>query len=336
MCALFINYVRSAILALYTMPQFRLFILIDCETEILIRDKTNWETCLVTLQAAGAISRKKSCVDMKSTDSCFKICLTSIAALCFGLCLKSLNTNHKGLTLDQVNSYKKNGILVVNEQVFSQDKLDDITKTLLLVVKSLPEGTQVESAPQTIHAHLKNEKLLKIAREPNIVHMASQLLESKDVNIFTTRILCKMPKIGQKIPWHQDSLYWPLKPLKVVSFWLALDDVTIENGGMEMVNFTGMPKVRNWNLPVVQDQEDQGTNFFQHIPNNLIPKETIIHHSLKKGQASFHDAYIPHSSPPNLSANRRCAWIVRYIPHDTILVPSERNDFHNHQLIKAN
>ena len=23
----------------------------------------------------------------------------------------------------------------------------------------------------------------------------------------------------------QDSLYWPLEPLKVVSFWLALDDV---------------------------------------------------------------------------------------------------------------
>ena len=46
--------------ALYTMPQFRLFVLIDCETEILIRVKTNWETCLVTLQAAGGISRKKS------------------------------------------------------------------------------------------------------------------------------------------------------------------------------------------------------------------------------------------------------------------------------------
>ena len=23
----------------------------------------------------------------------------------------------------------------------------------------------------------------------------------------------------------QDSMYWPLEPLKVVSFWLALDDV---------------------------------------------------------------------------------------------------------------
>ena len=57
-------------------------------------------------------------------------------------------------------------------------------------------------------------------------------------------------------------MYWPLKPLKVVSFWLALDDVTLENGGMLMVNFSGFPKVRENNLPVVQDQEDTGSNFF--------------------------------------------------------------------------
>ena len=65
---------------------------------------------------------------------------------------------------------------------------------------------------------------LKIAQEPIVVQMAGQLLETKNVSIFTTRILCKMPHIGEAIPWHQDSKYWPLEPLKVASFWLALDD----------------------------------------------------------------------------------------------------------------
>ena len=64
------------------------------------------------------------------------------------------------------------------------------------------------------------------------VQIAAQLLNTKQVSIFTTRILCKMPKIGISIPWHQDSMYWPLEPLKVVSFWLALDDVNNLNGGM--------------------------------------------------------------------------------------------------------
>ena len=131
-------------------------------------------------------------------------------------------------------------------------------------------------------------------------------------------------------------MYWPLKPLKVVSFWLAIDDVTLDNGGMNMVNFTGLPKVRQNNLPVVQDQEDTGSNFFQYIPNELIPEESIVQHSLLRGQSSFHDAFIPHSSPPNHSAKRRCAWIVRYIPRETKMVPSQRNDFQNHKLVRAN
>ena len=55
-----------------------------------------------------------------------------------------------------------------------------------------------------------------------------------------------------------------------------------------------------------------------------------------QGQASFHDAFIPHSSTPNNSEKRRCAWIVRYIPRDTEFVENNRNDFKNHELIPAN
>jgi ectoine hydroxylase-related dioxygenase (phytanoyl-CoA dioxygenase family) len=55
-----------------------------------------------------------------------------------------------------------------------------------------------------------------------------------------------------------------------------------------------------------------------------------------KGQALFFDAFIPHSSTPNNSGKRRCAWIVRYIPRDTEFVENNRNDFQNHELMSAN
>ena len=96
---------------------------------------------------------------------------------------------------------------------------------ILFQVDSVPRGTQTETASETIHPHLNDNEILKIAQEPNVVKMAAQLLDTEKVSIFTTRILCKMPYVGEAIPWHQDSMYWPLEPLKVVSFWLALDDV---------------------------------------------------------------------------------------------------------------
>ena len=78
-------------------------------------------------------------------------------------------------------------------------------------------------------------------------------------------------------------------------------------------------------------------NFFsQQILKENIPKDFVFHHLLLSGQASFHDAFIPHLSTQNNSEKQRCAWIVRYIPRYTKFVQNDRNDFHNHQLMDAN
>ena len=47
-----------------------------------------------------------------------------------------------------------------------------------------------------------------------------------------------------------------------------------------MVNFT---VIRRSNLPVVQLEEDSGSNFFQHIPEEYIPGNYVVQHSLLKG-----------------------------------------------------
>ena len=52
---------------------------------------------------------------------------------------------------------------------------------------------------------------------------------------------------------------------------------------MKMINFTGLPKIRENNLPVIQDEEDSGPNFFQHIPEEHIPDGAIVQHSLLRG-----------------------------------------------------
>ena len=43
--------------------------------------------------------------------------------------------------------------------------------------------------------------------------------------------LMKPPGTGEK-RWHQDQGYFRLRPSQVAAYWIALDDVDIENGCM--------------------------------------------------------------------------------------------------------
>ena len=144
---------------------------------------------------------------MKTVDLLIDIILiTAAAATCFvwfSTKKKDQITITRGaaaLTRDEILSYQKEGILIMREQLFSSQKLEDITKVILDQVES--HGA---NSPKLIHSHLWNQSILDIAKEPGVVRIAGQLLETDDVNIFTTRILCKMPQIGQSIPWHQEN-----------------------------------------------------------------------------------------------------------------------------------
>ena len=239
--------------------------------------------------------------------------LAALSVILIGLAVWQAGKGHEEnrLTAAEVESYRRQGILVLRRQLLSPAELETVTDLLLAEVSKLPAGSIVETSGALSAAHLRFPAILAVAQLPSVVAMAGQLLGVAQVDIFTTRILCKPPRVGVEVPWHQDSAYWPLQPLSVASFWLALDDVTPDNGGMRMVNFTGMPEVRGSNLQMVKEEEDGGSNFFQHIREGVIREEAIVVHRLKRGEGSFHDSYIPHSSPPNLSPDRRCAWIVR-------------------------
>ena len=55
--------------------------------------------------------------------------------------------------------------------------------------------------------------------------------------MFRAHYFCKLPE-GQDdrvVVWHQDAVYWPITPSKCVTVWLALTDVTVQNGAMSFV-----------------------------------------------------------------------------------------------------
>merc|ERR1712117_463969 len=164
--------------------------------------------------------------------------------------------NHKVgsfLTSDHLDTFKSDGIVVV-DSLLSESELKDVTSELITrMEKHVAEGVAVDDA--LINHHLTDPYIFNLTKHPNFLAAASQILESPRLRLFSSRLLCE-------VPWHQDSQYWPLEPMKEATLWLALDDVTAENGAMDMFTFNAVPESRGQNLPKLQLAEEVSTEFF--------------------------------------------------------------------------
>ncbi len=70
---------------------------------------------------------------------------------------------------------------------------------------------------QAKNKHLTDKYLMKLASHPKVVSIVSDLIGSDDINIFGTRIRCKLPEMA----WHQDSRYYNMTNYNMISLWLG-------------------------------------------------------------------------------------------------------------------
>lgn len=109
-------------------------------------------------------------------------------------------------------------------------------------------------------------------------------------------------------PWHQDEAYWINMPDKrAVSCWIALDDVTIENGCMWFVPCSQLEPLR----PHVQTGKG-GALCCEATETEGLPVE------MRAGGCTFHHGRTVHYSRGNSTATRRRAFIINFRPEAMI------------------
>jgi ectoine hydroxylase-related dioxygenase (phytanoyl-CoA dioxygenase family) len=65
--------------------------------------------------------------------------------------------------------------------------------------------------------------------------LAAFFLRSAKINLLYDQIFVKEPGTDAPSPWHQDYGVWPIRGSQVMSFWAALDPVTVTSGGLEWI-----------------------------------------------------------------------------------------------------
>ena len=164
---------------------------------------------------------------------------------------------------------------------------------------------------------------------PRFGRWASQVLGARRVRVLEDNALSKDPHTGGALKWHQDYSYWPLAQPAAVTLWIALDDVTIENGAMLMANGSHL---RGEKLPAVFGT---GASYFRErrpktVEQIVDPKSLgmeIEPVTLQAGEASLHHSLTWHASGANDTSNPRRAAVCRYVADGTIWLGERRYEY---------
>src|SRR5215472_1363660 len=216
------------------------------------------------------------------------------------------------LSQREIDTYGEEG-LVVPEYRLPAAKLARLREGLEQLIKDNP-NVRTE---KLISAHItdpKNEGVrgntmfFEFATDPEILDLVECVI-GPDLILWGAQVFSKPPGDGKEVPWHQDGHYWPIRPLATCTVWLAIDDVSPENGAMRYV--PGSHKrglIEHFTDPSDALVLNQVTNP-RYVDESKAKDDT-----LQAGQLSLHDVYLIHGSPANRSNKRRAGLAMRYMP----------------------
>jgi phytanoyl-CoA hydroxylase len=145
---------------------------------------------------------------------------------------------------------------------------------------------------QVIHHLVRNERILD----------AVAALLGPDLKYYADQVLMKSARHGSAVNWHQDSHYWPIEPMNLVTCWLALDDATTENGCMCFIPGSHRDGVKTHTRHDQRTKKVEGVDLDRVVP---VP--------VPAGGCEFHHSLTLHATSENKSPNRRRAIAMVYM-----------------------
>ena len=211
------------------------------------------------------------------------------------------------LSLQQIADYNAQGFLMP----FTGLQIEEARELRAFFDGVLAAFMELGRSSYSINtAHLRFQRIYELVKHPQIVAPVADLLGA-NVVCWGSHFFCKMPNDGKRVPWHQDSTYWPLSPTKTVTVWLAIDDADPENANMKFI-----PKSHLHGLIDYDETHEADTVLDLAVKNPHSYGEGEVDVTLKAGQFSMHSDLLLHGSEANQSDRRRCGLTIRYAAAD--------------------
>jgi non-heme Fe2+,alpha-ketoglutarate-dependent halogenase len=238
----------------------------------------------------------------------------------------------KRLTPEQVDAYHRNGycfpITALPES--------DVAECRANLESYEAEHESIMQTALRNKPHLVFTWVNEIIRDPRIVDVVEDIL-GPNILVWGSNFFIKDPHDPAFISWHQDSTYWGLSHPDVMTAWIALSDVTVENGAMRMLPGSHLID----QLPHVDTFADNNLLTRGQEVQIDVDESKAVDIPLKPGDMSLHHVRIVHGSNPNPTETRRIGLAIRYVPtyvsqisgaRDYATLVRGEDTYHNFQL----
>jgi len=128
-------------------------------------------------------------------------------------------------------------------------------------------------------------------------------------------------------PPPRSQAYWPPTPkTTTVTFSLAVDATTVENGALRFLSGTGVARELREHKPVGSSRDDSHAIA---VPVDEAT-EAIDTACVARGDVTIHDEWVVHGSGGNLSSGTRRTYVIAFRAAETVRAEREAGFTHSH------
>ncbi len=222
------------------------------------------------------------------------------------------------LTQEQISFYRENGFVII-EDFLTSEELEQWREAVEEAIAHRGRQRILHHEEilrdedyynnvfiQRVNLWQDNEKMRRLMLDPRLGKMAAELAGVDGIRIWHDQALIKQPW-ANPTAWHLDNPYWSFYSRDAITIWVALDDVTLQNGCLYFL--PGTHKLATF------DNVGIGPNIgdlFKVYPDWA--KIEPVPAPMKAGSCSFHNGLIAHAAGPNMTPRYRRAMTCAYMP----------------------
>jgi phytanoyl-CoA hydroxylase len=160
----------------------------------------------------------------------------------------------------------------------------------------------------------------RLLHHPVISGVAAALLDTPRVRLWHDQVISKPPGDNGHFRFHQDFYLWPLHEPRILSCWLALDDVDADNGCMHVVPGSHLDPLFGLEA-YAAEMEARSKAEAEGKSIEETPRQKMAHEpasiglpiKLAAGECMFHHCLNFHTTPQNITGRQRRAHVMIFM-----------------------